>query len=226
MLLRGLIIEGVSCAGKSTLLRALLSHPSYLRRGGQSAVVLTEHHTQRVLEGAGLRRTLSVADNVNLLRSHVTYLAGLAGRLKAMRRWVDEDLPNPQLSAVLERFHLTHVLHYQHMAWADVSALDDELAELGFRHCLVVASAAELERRLSVERGARWGGYLVQDGVRGRLQGEPSVEAKAQYFVRQQDALRHLARCSRLPAVEIDTSDAPLESSVQTLIRLLLDPLR
>lgn len=107
MLFRGVLLEGVACSGKSSLLAALLSHPSFVARKGLSSVILTEHYTQRVLESKGPRAALRVEDNVALLREHAHYIAKLEARLRAMRRWQEEDLANPRMTVVIERFHLT-----------------------------------------------------------------------------------------------------------------------
>lgn len=167
-LFRGVIIEGVACSGKSTLLRGLLAHPSYVGRPGLSSLVLTEHRTQRVLEGSGPRAALMAADNIELLRSHVTYPRSLHGRLARMSRWQDEQARNPRLAGVFERFHISHVLTYEHLCWEDMIVLDRELADLGFELCLVMASPSELRHRLLHDR-AGWGTFLGERGVRGRL---------------------------------------------------------
>src|SRR5262245_2300961 len=98
MLFRGVILEGVTCSGKSSLLRALVSHPSFVTRAGVSSIVLTEHHTQRVLESKGPRGVLRVEDNIELLRDHTDYLGKVAGRLGRMTRWREENLSNPRVA--------------------------------------------------------------------------------------------------------------------------------
>jgi thymidylate kinase len=205
LLFGGVVLEGVACAGKSSLLRALLAHPTYITRQGSSSVVLTEHHTQRVLEGRGPRAGLTAADNVGLLRTHVEYLRALSGNLARVRAWRENRRPNPRLSAILERFHLSHVLGYHHLAWDDVQDVDRDLAALGFHLCLVVASPDELRRRLA-GRGEQWGTFLGEPGVLGRLDDPENTAARADHFIDQQDQLRALAVRSRLPVTEIDAS--------------------
>jgi hypothetical protein len=242
MLFRGVILEGVAAAGKSSLLRALLAHPAFVARPGGSCVVLTEHHTQRVLEARGPRAGLRVEDHVALLRQHADYLMGLHQRLGAMERWARERLPNPRLVAVLERFHLSHLLNYQHLAWADVVGIDEQLAAIGFHLCLVTASAPELERRFAADRGegdegpagpeqgaprasrdAPWGSFLAEEGQRHRLAAPPSSAAEAAaYYIRQQDEALALAARSRLPQVRIDTTTTPAEAAAEQVLDVLL----
>jgi hypothetical protein len=76
MLFRGVISEGVSCSGKTSALRALMRSPVFVDRPGLSTVVMTEHQTQRVLEGVGPSRVLDPDRSVALLSEHVTYVRG------------------------------------------------------------------------------------------------------------------------------------------------------
>jgi hypothetical protein len=187
MLFRGVILEGVACSGKSSLLRALLSQPSFVGRAGGSSIVLTEHHTQRVLESNGPRVLLRVQDNLDLLREHSDYLGKVAGRLRRMTRWQEGCLSNPRVIAVIERFHLSHVLNYEHIDWDHVADIDGLLAEIGIRLCLVITHADELRRRICDDRGGAWGAFLTEPGQRGSFSEHPSDEAKVRYFVKQQE---------------------------------------
>jgi ABC-type glutathione transport system ATPase component len=112
----GLILEGVSGSGKTTILQALLRSGRYLERGHLSSLVLTEHHTQRVLEPKQRREGLSVKDNVGLLRRHVETIGALEAHLRRTD-WTARARTRHRVSYVLERFHLTHVCHYPHVAW-------------------------------------------------------------------------------------------------------------
>lgn len=223
VLFRGLILEGVACSGKSTLLRALLAHPSFVHRAGPSAVVLTEHHTQRVLESLASRNTLTVHDNLNLLREHTNYLRGIVSRLAAMSHWNDPARANvnPRTVAVIERFHLSHVLNYEHLAWSDVADLDADLAALGLTLCIVSAHPDEIRRRIHT-RGPDWGAFLQQTVQRNHLRDSCTSDAVADYFIRQQDQLLELAARSRLLSAKIDTTAVqPSEAAENLLVTAL-----
>jgi hypothetical protein len=225
MLLRGVILEGVACSGKSGLLHALLAHPSFVGRAGASSIVLTEHHTQRVLESKGPRAQLQVQDNVMLLREHTDYLGGIAGRIGHMTNWQEKDSGNPRMTAVIERFHLTHVLNYQHIEWAHVADIDGQLAELGIRLCLVVTAPHELRRRIRDERAGAWGSFLSEPGQRGHFAEHPTDEAKVRYFVQQQESLLTLAERSRMPTYQVDTTGTSPLLAAEGVLRLLVGDL-
>jgi hypothetical protein len=226
MLFRGVILEGVACSGKSSLLRSLLSHPSFVNRAGASAIVLTEHHTQRVLDSMGPRSQLRVQDNVLLLREHADYLSKVAERIGRMYRWQQENLGNPRVVAVIERFHLTHVLNYEHLDWSHVVDIDEQLAEIGIHLCPVITAPSELRRRIGSDRAGEWGSFLNEPGQRGYFVEHPSDEAKAQYFAEQQDALLALAERSKMRKSQIDTTETSPLLAAEAVLRLLVGDLQ
>lgn len=217
---RAVVLEGVAGSGKSSLLRALLAHPRFVNRPGLSSLVLSEHHTQRVLEGLGPRANLRVADNLELLGGHVDYLTSIASRLDRMTRWKRARLENPRFVAIVERFHLTHVLNYAHLEWSDVSDLDRDLASIGAGLCVTTASPDELRARLT-SRGPDWGTFLSDPGQRRHLPEVASPTERVDYLIAQQAALRELAARSSMTRVEIDTSALVPEAAAERVLDLL-----
>jgi hypothetical protein len=218
---RAVVIEGVAGSGKSSLLRALLAHPRFVNRPGSSSLVLTEHHTQRVLEGMGPRSGLRVEDHVGLLREHVDYLAGIASRLGRMARWKREGLANPRFVAIVERFHLTHALNYAAIEWSHVVDIDERLASIGAVLGVTTAHPSDLRKRLA-SRGPDWGAFLSEQGQRHHLPEIASPNERADYFIAQQAALRELAARSAMSLVEIDTSSLAPEAAAERLLDHLI----
>ena len=221
MLFRAVVVEGVAGSGKSSLLEALLAHPSFVNRSCSSSLVLTEHHTQRVLEAAGARSSLRVEDHLGLLGSHADYLTVIASRLDRMTRWKRDQLESPRFTAIVERFHLTHVLNYAHLEWSDVAALDQRLASLGAVLCVTTADPDDLRVRLA-SRGPDWGAFLHEPGQRHRLPEAATPSQRADYFIAQQAALRELATRSSMTGFEIDTSALAPESAAERVLELLV----
>ena len=73
----GLAIEGIVGSGKSTLSYTVLSSDRCADRKFSSTIVVSEHHTQRVLEPKKGRWYLLSEDNLHLFDSHVMYIEGL-----------------------------------------------------------------------------------------------------------------------------------------------------
>ena len=80
----GLILEGICGTGKSALLHAILQSERFVRKPYLSAVVLSEHQTQRVLERKEREEGLTVADNLALLDRHVSYIESIYEQLEQM----------------------------------------------------------------------------------------------------------------------------------------------
>jgi hypothetical protein len=98
-------------------------------------------------------------------------------------------------SWIVDRFHLsTRAWQISHgRADPDLSWLEDRLAAVGFRLVLCV-------RRPETFEAAR------EDRL--KVSGNPSQYDDLSPFIEEQDLLRRLARDSRLPALELDISDA------------------
>jgi hypothetical protein len=217
MLFSGVILEGVAGSGKTTALRGVLAAPAF--RSALSSIVLSEHHTQRVLESRGPRSSLEVDDNIGLLAAHASYLRGLHDRLSSMQAWREQSSVNPRLHVVIERFHLTHALSYAHLDWTHVNGLDAELAAMGFHLVLLTASEAVLRHRLAL-RHEQWGSFLTEAGQRRRLAALPDGERLVEYFMQQQAELLELATRSRLRQTCIDTSALSAAAVSQRISKL------
>ena len=194
----GLVLEGISGSGKSTVLGGLLRSESYLQRGYLSSIVLSEHHTQRVLEPKQKAEGLSAADNVALLRQNVDMIHALDLRLRGTD-WGERGRLNHRLSYLMERFHLTHVCHYEHVGWKHVRAIDDALAGLGCKLCLLRVDEAMIEERVvNLRRNKEWEAYLSSVGSHSR--------GIVDHYVAQQERFLALREASSMPSVVVDTS--------------------
>ena len=133
-----------------------------------------------------------------LLRRHVETI----GALKAQLRWTDWTVrarTRHRVSYVLERFHLTHVCHYPHVAWGDVEDFDGALARLGCKLCLLTADRSVLEERVAdARKNPEWQRHLASLGADRREIIDP--------LVAQQETFFELCRASSMPCILVDTS--------------------
>ncbi|MEW6711039.1 MAG: hypothetical protein AB1403_14525, partial [Candidatus Riflebacteria bacterium] len=98
----GLLLEGISGSGKTAVLSEVLGSERFLRRPFMSSLVLTEHQTQRVLERKEREEGLSIADNLNLLNQHLTYIEQGNEGLERMQ-WCNPSSKAMKMPFILER---------------------------------------------------------------------------------------------------------------------------
>jgi len=212
MFCRGLVIEGASSTGKSTLLNELLRCDAYLDRGYSSSLVLSEHHTQRVLEPVQAKRALRVEDNVELLEDLLTWIERRAKRA-CEHDWEARERTNHRLAFVLERFHFTHVFHYDHVTWDHVVHIDQRLHELNTVLVVLTSSRAHMRERLN-KRGPQWHQYMSSLGQ--------TTENILDHYELQQQMLLEFVAKSSLPNLIFDTSNADPVRTAATICRMWL----
>ena len=208
---QGLIIEGVSGTGKTAVLDNLLRHTFLADLPASSRLVLTEHHTQRVLEGKEQAGLLQPRDHIQLLDNIVTFLETLQART-CERGWDRKPLTDADLFFILERFHLSHVFRFSHMSWDDVLFIDERLYTVGAHLCLLTANEAALESRLFARKNACWNHYLKQYG-------ETPTQIVESFAAHQALAI-HLCTLSSLPSTVLDTSDLSTPQVTEALLHL------
>jgi hypothetical protein len=211
-LFQGLIIEGISGSGKTSVMEKMLVHPCMQQSAALSRIILTEHHTQRVLELKEQQGLLQTSDHIDLLDGITTFLEGMHQKIVS-RDWSSPILDDAGLFFVLERFHLTHVFRFPYMQWHHVESIDRRLLHLGAQHCLLTVNAAVLEERIFTRASDCWLNYLKRYG------NTPS-EIIDTYMQRQQQAIE-LSHKSCLPLIQLDTSALIIEEIVDALFQQL-----
>lgn len=207
--LSGLILEGVCGTGKTTILRSLQQSERFSCRSFLSAIVLSEHQTQRVLEWKEKEVGLTTADNVGLLNQHVSYLEAVQDRLSQMN-WCQNNRTNMRIPYLFERFHFTHVCHYNHMSWSHVEDIDRRLSELNCKLCLFTVDESKLEDRIICSRNAAWRDYLSRYG-----RTDDEIIA---YYAEQQRHLLSLCEKSELDVLVVDTTNIVVEETLGQVI--------
>lgn len=152
--------------------------------------MLTEHHTGRTLEALAQP---TPADWLGVLGRTVDYLRGLMDA-QAQTGWDARGRAHHQLSAVLERFHLSALLACPELVWEEVAPLDRALADLGFGLCVLTLSETALAERLSAAAAQRHPAWQAHAQTLGH-----SAGAQARALAEQQGRLLELAGRSGLP---------------------------
>jgi len=205
----GLILEGICGTGKTTLFRSLLQSERFFQRSFLSAIVLSEHQTQRVLERKERETGLTPNDNIGLLDQHVSYLEAVQNRLNQME-WCRNNRTNMRVPYVLERFHFTHVYHYSHMTWEHVEPIDRRLARLNCKLCLLVIPDELLHERIISNRNLAWRDYLKRYG--------DTDQVILKYYATQQNMLRGLVARSALDTLIVDTGATAIDQSLSRVL--------
>jgi thymidylate kinase len=194
--MNGIILEGIPCTGKSTLLRALRAHPALAPR--QSLLVLSDLYTERAADGAPER----FEHHMYRLLAAVEPLRVLTVESEALR-----GVDSARLIYLFERFHLTNILRH---AGGDLDMLRRVEGMMRFYQPLTVLLhlAPELiEERLRSAGEAAW-----------RAHGDDVAAAAARLAALQEDYVRLAAACT-LPTVTIAADDEALERVAELVIR-------
>lgn len=202
----GLIVEGIAGTGKTTAIRALLASEAWTKKGYISSIVLSEHQTMRVLEAKERQGTLRVEDHIKLLSNIVSMIEQLDTRLSDMD-WLARGRDGHKLPFLFERFHFTHVYHYPDVCWQDVQGIDQRLAALNTKVCILTIDLNVMKQRIIGDtKKNSWKTFLNRFGE--------DDAAIIQHFIQQQETLLRLSQQTCLPCHMIDTSNSPTETVV------------
>mgnify|MGYP001100720156 CR=1 FL=1 len=199
---QGIILEGISGTGKTSVFEALIKHEKVQSIPAKSKLILSEHHTQRILELEEQQGILTPEHHTELLDQLVAFIEQLNHRT-THRGWHSDHLQEQDLFFLLERFHLTHVFRFPYMNWSQVVVIDHRLESLGAVLCLLTVNAETLEKRLFSRRNECWLNYLKQYG------NSPSEIVDT--LITRQKVAQELTALSSLPALVIDTSDNTID---------------
>lgn len=123
--------------------------------------------------------------------------------------WSARNRTNHRLPFLLERFHFTHVFHYG-LDWEHVRSIDERLAKINCKVCILQINKTDMEQRIILERDAGWGKYIHQFG-------NSNIEI-VDYYDKQQDLLLDLLQRTKLEWIKINTSETSIEETVSRLV--------
>lgn len=207
----GIILEGIAGTGKTTLLRAILESDAWTNKSHMSSVILTEHQTLRVLEPKRENNSYSTSDSIQLLDKHISYLCNLKNNLDSTD-WLQRDRTAQQLSFIFERFHLSHLYHYDQLEWRDVKYIDAMFKNLSAKIILLTINDEDIQERIIEDyKKAGWKDYLETLGN--------TDDEIISHFSQKQNKLLDLARLSTIPIEVINTSELKPDEVLETVIK-------
>ncbi|MFJ7936505.1 hypothetical protein [Sporosarcina sp. NPDC096371] len=194
---RGIILEGYSNAGKTSVLKSLKQLQA-CDDAERSVIVLSEHYSQILHKVNGELKWLSREEHLELLKERVAML-------KKLNNWAREIGQSSQRSKglffILERFHLNHRVAFSHSISDEIKQLEAELFEMGARCTLLTVSPHNIEQRISSRNPNEWVGKTEQE-----------MKMACDLLLEQQQAYRRQAENSIIPTIEINTDNKDWES--------------
>ena len=201
---RGIILEGYSNAGKTSVLKSLKKLQA-CDDAERSVIVLSEHYSQVLHKVNNELKWLSREEHLQLLKERVKML-------KKLNNWAREigqsQLPKG-LFFILERFNLNHRVAFSDNISDEIKQLEAELFEMGARCALLTVSSNNIERRISSRNPNEWVGKT-----------EEEMKKACDLLLEQQKEYRRQAENSIIPTIEINTDNKDWESYAKQIYLL------
>jgi thymidylate kinase len=189
---RGIILEGYSNAGKTSVLKSLKQlqvNDDYAER---SVIVLSEHYSQVLHIVNGVLRTLNRNEHLQLLKDRVMMLK----KLNDWSRELGQLQRSKGIFFILERFHLNHRVAFSDYLMREIEQLEAELLGLGARCALLTISPENAENRLKSRNPEEWTGKTDKE-----------IKEACEQLINTQKELRQQANDSIIPTIEINTDN-------------------
>ncbi|MFC5449009.1 hypothetical protein [Paenibacillus aestuarii] len=103
-MIQGVIIEGLSTAGKTSVFAAIKKIHSQLSSAQRTVIAISEHYSQVLHSHHGVLKSMSRDEHIDLLKRHIDYL-------EQQNDWINslgQTKSTKGIFFILERFHLNH----------------------------------------------------------------------------------------------------------------------
>jgi len=203
-MIRGVIIEGLSTAGKTSVFSAVKRLHSRTCNGEKTIIAISEHYSQVLHSYHGVLRSMDKDEHVQLLNRHVDYL-------EQQFDWIDSlghSKPSNGVFYLFERFHVNHRAAFINSA--EIEVLEKRLSRLNAHCVLLTLSQDAVEPRFIDSRSEAWKAYVMEK--------HPTVRDACQKFLEDQEKLRMCAKQSLIPTLEINTDEADWDSYAKQIV--------
>lgn len=205
MHIRGIILEGYSNSGKTSLLKALKLMLSQDESAERSLIVLGEHYSQVLNNVNGNFVSLGKSEHYTLLQERVDML-------KKLNEWAIGLGPFSRRSRglffILERFHLNHRVAFSSTLSKEIEELEQNLVELRAK-CVLLTISNDISKERIMSRDA---------GIWNEKSREEFNKA-CKELIDTQELLRDQAKLSKVPTIEINTDTREWDKYAKEIIK-------
>jgi thymidylate kinase len=191
--IRGIVLEGLSCAGKTSTLKALKKVQAEDKEAERSLIVLSEHYSQVLNDVKGRLQKQERSEHLILLDERISMLEQLNDWAAHLGDW---SRGSRGLFYILERFHLNHRQAFLGENISELLEIENRLSSLGAKTVLLTISDNAVEERLRYREVAEWNRYSSVE-----------IEEKCREFIDMQSLLREQSTLSPVKTIEINTDN-------------------
>lgn len=198
--IRGVILEGQSCSGKTSMFNALKKLHVAQPDAERNVIFLSEHYSQNLNFANGSLRQLTRAENLKALSDRIQMLEGLSQYADAMGV---HSRRSRGLFFVFERFHLNFAFCFPEGIDAEYRRLENRLCRLNAHTVLCTVSPDRIASRLT---------------HRAFLTGEAVTPGAVREYIRNQERFLAAASRSMVPTTILNTDSMDWAHFAQRLL--------
>lgn len=205
--MRGIILEGYSHAGKTSVLRSLKLIQAQDESAERSVIVLSEHYSQVLHNIRGELKRSSHEEHLLLLKERV-------GMLRQLNEWAN-NLGNASRRSrgiffILERFHLNHRVAYPDKFLYEIEVIENQILNFGAKCALLTISPEIVEQRIQSRTPDEW-----------MSKSREEIKAAVNELISTQSELRNASKESVIPTIEINTDSKDWNAYAKKIIGIL-----
>ncbi len=197
---RGIILEGQSCSGKTSIFNAIKRHHFIEKDAERNVIYLSEQYSQTLNLINGELKNLSQEENLRVLSDRISMLEQLNHYASCMG---EHSRCSRGLFYVFERFHLNYAFSFNDVDSYEYLQLEKRLSNLNAKVVLCTISSEKTEPRL------RHRSHYTKEEV--------TQESIDQYIARQQQLI-NIAEKSSLPTMIINTDNLIWDSYADMIL--------
>lgn len=198
--IRGIILEGQSCSGKTSIFNAI-KHCHHLETNAERNVIyLAEHYSQTLNYVNGELKNLSQKENLRVLLDRISMLEQLNNYADSMGEY---SRRSKGLFFVFERFHLNYANAFNDITSDEYVKLEQRLSNLNAQVVLCTISPHNTAQRLM---------------HRANYINEVATQEDIAKYIDNQQRFADFAYKSTVPTMIINTDDLNWDGYARTIL--------